>query len=598
MPASSTFGKGLGQCIPIVDNSETTIKLARPFAVPLDETSHVAIVGNKMETVVFNNTFSDASVAVQLYSQCYGMIVDGNRSERTGGMYGIGWGGDFWDKGQGRKSYKFTMCCFNQFLNNDLSQGFSYEQYWYVGGVLGVHIAKFEKGPPAVLGIGNVVRNNRLRDNNVAGSMGGDPHSLKIVAPDKEVGYSCRDTLIEGNTIADTLRALAVDPFHRDTLLRNNRIERAVQPLRDNGINTWIHPAERLGYQIQAIKWLLGERVNLGDIEREAGRLSAEPATAPGLVERCSRVREQLWAAVARCQPQGTTPEIAAVLVGLRYEFAPSASLASGKAGKSEIAVAIRTETWSPEIGVTCALQPVPGWQINNADAKPVPPFTVVSFKSLVTAPAENEIKKFPVRLTATLAGVPLTFVDRVEISGRDLTEWMVIGPFANTSGSVPDTNSCPAEVKLDLGAEYPSLSGLVRWQPVALRNKSLDLSKLCGGSENATALAVACLRADKAVPVELSVSCQGGLQLWLRERLVATVVKGGKRIRLDLQEGDNILLCKSSVKSDARWGFGIQFKDLSLDDRAHVRLVPASELKTVKGLMPPPAKPKRAGSQ
>ena len=212
-----------------------------------------------------------------------------------------------------------------------------------------------------------------------------------------------------------------------------------------------------------------------------------------------------------------------------------------------------------------CELQPVPGWQINNADTKPVPPFTVVSFKSRVTVPDENEIKKFPVRLTATLAGVPLTFVDRVDISQRALNEWMVIGPFANASGSVPDTTICPAAVKLDLGGEYPSLVGTAQWQPVS---EGLSLRKLFGNVTNATALAVACLRADKAVPVEVLVTCQGGLQLWLRDRLVTTMVGGVKRIPLDLQEGDNILLCKSSVKSDAQWGFGIQFKDLSLDDR------------------------------
>ena len=258
-------------------------------------------------------------MAVQLYSHCYGIIVDGNRSERTGGMHGFGWGGDFW--GKNRKLFQFTMCCFNQFLNNDLSQGYVYQQGHSVGGVLGPCINGFENAPPAVLGIGNVVRNNRLRDNNVTGSMGGNPHSFKIGAPHKEVGYNCRDTLIEGNTIADTLVALDVYPFHLDTLLRNNRVERAVRPLRDDGINTWIHPAERLGYQIQAIKWLVGERVDLGDIEREAGRLSGDSVTAPGLAERCARVREQLWAAVARCQPQGVTPEIATMLVGLYYEL-------------------------------------------------------------------------------------------------------------------------------------------------------------------------------------------------------------------------------------------------------------------------------------
>ena len=43
-------------------------------------------------------------------------------------------------------------------------------------------------------------------------------------------------------------------PLYRDTLLRNNRVERAARPLCDDGINTWIHPAERLDYQVQGVK--------------------------------------------------------------------------------------------------------------------------------------------------------------------------------------------------------------------------------------------------------------------------------------------------------------------------------------------------------
>ena len=588
------FGKGLGQYIPVVDNSETTVTLARPFAVPPDETSHLAFVTAKTETVVANNTCSDASVAIQLYCQCYGLIVDGNRSERTGGMHGFG-GGNGWS--EKKQLFHLTICCFNQFLNNDLSQGFVYQQGQSMSGVVGPCVEGTVNQPPAIIGIGNVVRNNTARDNQIFGSMAGRPHPFKLAPPADGTGYVCRDTLIEGNIIADTPLALDVYPFHRDTLLRNNRIERALRPLRDDGTNTWIHPAERLGYQVQGVKFLLGEKAGISTIERAVTELANRPAASPELADQCARLRKQLWDEVARCQPQGTTPEMAALLVGLRCDFSPMKSFASGKAGKSDVAVDVRTEPWSPEVGVQFEVVPPSGWKVANSGAVQMPPFQVVNFKSSVTVLEKADAKFLPVRFNLTLDGGALTVVDRLDIAGRDLSRWMVIGPFAKVSGALPDTSIHPPERRLDLGAEYAGLTGQVKWQPFELPNKYLTLSKLFGTAESVTAFAVTCLRADQAIPIELSVTCRGGLQLWLKERLVVSMAPHGfKTLRLDLQEGDNILLCKSSVESGP-WEVTAEFKELSLDEQTHVRQVPLAELKALKALAPPSPKPPRAGA-
>jgi hypothetical protein len=588
------FGKGLGQYIPVVDNSETTVTLAHPFAVPPDETSHLVFITMKTEAVVAGNAFSDASVAVQLYCQCYGLIVDGNRSERTGGMHGFG-GGNGWS--EQKKQYHFNICCFNQFLNNELSQGFVYQQGQSMNGIVGPCVEGVLNQPPAAVGIGNVVRNNRLRDNQIAGSMAARPHPFKLTPPIAGMGYVCRDTLIEGNTISDTPLALDVYPFHLDTLLRNNRVERAAHPLRDDGINTVIHPADRLGYQVQGVKLLLGEQGNLEAIERTVAELASKPTAAPGLAEQCARLRGQLWAAVARCRPQGITAETAALLIGLRWEFAPLQSLASGKAGKADVAVGVRTEPWSPPVDVKFVVPPPPGWQVADGDAVTVQPFQVVNLKSAVVLPAKADTKVLSVRFQVTLDGVPLAVVDRVDVGRRDLMDWMVIGPFANVSGTVPDPIIHPAETRLDLNAEYSGLTGPVKWQPVALSNKYLNMSKILGTSETATALAVTCLHADKAVPVELSLTCRGGLQVWLKDRLVVSMSPwGGKSLRLDLQEGDNILLCKSSVQTGL-WELTAEFKELSPDAETHVRQVPLAEMQSIKSLAPPPAKAAKAGS-
>lgn len=565
------FGKGLGQYIPIADNSATTLTLARPFAVPLDATSHIAVVMMKTEVVVANNIFSDQSVAVQLYCQCYGMIVDGNRSERTGGMHGYG-GGTGWK--EQRKQFHLYICSFNQFLNNELSEGFVYQQGPSLTGLLGVMIDGPVNQPPAIIGIGNVVRNNRVRDHNTVGSTAGRAHPFTLTPPADGMDCVCRDTLIEGNTITDTPLALDVFPFHRDTLLRNNHVERSARPLRDDGANTWIAPAERFAYQREAVRALLGD------------------VTATDLAS--------LWAAVARAWPQGVPPEVAGALVGLRYEIAPFTLLAAGRSGKADVEIGVRTEPWSPALDVKCEVVPPEGWPVTNGDAMNVPPFKIVNFKSTVVVPPNADIKTLPVRFIVTLAGVPLTVADRIDVARRDLTQWMVIGPFANASGTLLDTSVQPPETRLDLAAEYPSLAGPAKWQPVALPNRYLDLEKVFGRDETVTALAVACLRSDKAVSIELGAGCRGGLQMWLNNRQVLSLSSGGwggKTIRLDLQEGDNILFCKSSAGGKGSWKLTVEYKELTLDEKCHVRQVPAAELKTVKALMPPAPQPMRAGT-
>ena len=61
---------------------------------------------NKSDVVITANRFADASVAVQLYAMSYGFIVDGNRAERTGGMYAIGW--DYWRQTERAYSTAFS----------------------------------------------------------------------------------------------------------------------------------------------------------------------------------------------------------------------------------------------------------------------------------------------------------------------------------------------------------------------------------------------------------------------------------------------------------------------------------------------------------
>ena len=299
------YGKGLGQYLRIVANGETTITLAGPWAVAPDASSHLVVRVDKSDVVIAGNSFSDASAAVQLYAQSLDFIVDGNTSERTGGMYGIGW-----DAVDQRKRRRYSTCWFDQWLNNRLQQGFIYQQGAFDNGVVGPCAAGGIVEPPAIVAIGNVVRNNVLEDHQTTGAMYFSPHPLTV--PASAAGYFGRDTIVERNRIADTPLAIDVYPRYVDTLLRENIVERAVQPLRNDGQNTWIDPVERLRYQYQSARQILGPAFAPAGLDQAIAGLArqAGPASAKGAA--AAKLLRELWKEAIRCRPRGVTPQLAA----------------------------------------------------------------------------------------------------------------------------------------------------------------------------------------------------------------------------------------------------------------------------------------------
>lgn len=407
------YGKGLGQYLQILDNTATELTLERPWAIAPDATSRIAILGLKTRTVIADNTFADASAAVQLYSQAYGFIIDGNRSERTGGMYGIG-GGPLWD--EKRKTFRYVISCFNQYLNNDLSQGFVYQQGAFMNGIIGPCAGGSNAEPPAVTTIGNVVRNNALRDNFTAGALYFAPHPF--TPPASRAGYFGRDTIIEGNAISDTPLALDVYPLMRDTLLRANRIERAALPLRDDGQGTWIHPAERLADQARVLKAFFGDAAApVAEVERAATELLAKPAAATEVTSECARLRGRLCAAAAaRFQTQGASPELLALLTGLRIEFAQYSpvvkALAEGRTGDTEMHIRVHTEPWSPELTV----------RLWNGDKATLKPGELATLKGKVQLSRPSDRRSMNAIMPVAVAGTTIPVMAQFDI-GRWIDE-------------------------------------------------------------------------------------------------------------------------------------------------------------------------------
>ena len=84
----------------------------------------------------------------------------------------------------------------------------------------------------------------------------------------------------------------------------------------DDGMNTWVDPAERLDMQCSAAKERFGQAVQ------------PRPKTLAGL-----------WAAVAKATKDPVALEVPAMLIGLHYKFSDG--------------LILRTEPWAPTVSAT-----------------------------------------------------------------------------------------------------------------------------------------------------------------------------------------------------------------------------------------------------
>ncbi len=226
-------GRGLGQHRHIVANSAERLEVDVPWDVPPDHTSVAAITAYRRDVVIYHNQVQDASATVELWGGGYNFLVEGNTSVRTGGLWGRA--AQYTAHGQ----HVFLPCYFTQWLNNDIREGFIYEQGPEAdqSAVLGL----YSQTPPATAAglpvLGNVIRGNRLADRSRIGLLHYGPVHManadKAYRSNPPPPPAGRDTVIEGNSLADTPVGIEIGPGFHDTVVRVNRFQRAAEEVRD-----------------------------------------------------------------------------------------------------------------------------------------------------------------------------------------------------------------------------------------------------------------------------------------------------------------------------------------------------------------------------
>lgn len=585
-------GKGQGQFRAIRSADGNEVTLESPWAVVPDATSQVCLSAAQTNLLVIGNRIRDAGIAFQIFGASVDCIVAGNTCERAGGFH-------VWSLKNPSYGGVLPSIC-GQLLDNNLLGGTSFHHNTAgVGRLWSSHVGAIGSGDGQVCGM--VIRGNTLRDNAFV-----------------EVSGNVCNVLVADNSISDADVGVLATGNVRDALLTGNKMVRVKEPLHTDKADVWLHPAEELGYQIANVRLRIAERPSSGPpapshkqvpshdregvvnaglaaLEKETAALAQLPATTPGLQAKCAKLRERVWAEVARVTSANVSPEVLKELVGLNCDFEgldPLWVVTRGGGGQADLKAKVRTESWSPQLSLGVEAVAPEGWEaLNPKTSLGLEPAKEQGMAFRLKVPPKSETRFIALRLRATLGGVTLTSEKRSDVGRREVLNWMVIGAFPNLKGDLPDGVRHGPEEGVNLHAEYPGVGGKVRWQPVGLRDNRLNLRDLLKPREGATAYAVTCLRAEEQLEAMLTLgSCWSSAEFWLNDEPVADFLSPDGLIfrsaRVILRRGDNVLLCKTSTR-DKPWMIAADFAETRPGDRVRVHNVPIAEMSAVEVLHP-----------
>jgi parallel beta-helix repeat protein len=247
-------GTGLGQMKRIAANSNTSISVESPWLVPLDTTSVIDIQVDKSQNVFFQNRFSNTSVGVQLYSQAYENVIDGNTGSNMGGSYCVANDIPAQASAGGPLVRRFEYCYYNEWLNNTFNGNLPdsnmnrRNQMSYPNAFLGQtgntsdftgSAASVMPRDPLVMFIGNSFRGNAVGHNNTIGFVFRGSHPQ--VAPSSLDELLSLDLMIEQNNVQNcqppagssisSLVGVDIYPGSNNTFASNNTISGCQTPI-------------------------------------------------------------------------------------------------------------------------------------------------------------------------------------------------------------------------------------------------------------------------------------------------------------------------------------------------------------------------------
>lgn len=200
---------------------------------------------------------------------------------------------------------------------------------------------------------------------------------------------------------------------------------------------------------------------------------------------------------------------------------------------------------------------------VGGADylSKEAMPDTLATFKRVM---AEHKIRQFGEQEGDEAIAA---FIEEVERAPEYITDWHVIGPFANPDRAGFDT-AYPPETEFDAAKEYTGLGGqALHWQAYAPgRTGYVDFARDMRPAEGGVAYAYRVFEVEHDTEMTVALGSNDGIKLWLNGTLLLenkasrTARPGDEQIILPLKKGKNTVLLKID-QIGGGWGFYFAIK-------------------------------------
>jgi len=529
-------GRGAGQLRHIREIRGREVEVDRPWDIVPDTESFV-VIGKERDRLLFIDNEDRDGNPFQLYGSAVDVVFAGNRFQRNSGLQAFGM-----SKGGSPEPSWFI-----QFLGNEILEGNA------VRGPMSFNVPALD-GWLAFYDRG-IVKPLTYPENRVGIMRRNVLHGNAYISSHGRV----ENLLIENNVVKNADRGISVAGSVEGAIVRGNRFEGVLRPFELSG-SVQVGAADRLIAGLSAVEASLKADLpgEWKALEAEALALAKQQLTEGDADKAASAILLKAARALSAKVGDRAVPSAAvAALCGIDLSQKNPWMFGKLAAGKStKVGIGSDFPSWALPAALTATPGAFEGWTIRSNAPVDLMPGSPVGFALLVTRPDESSTTfALPVTYRLSGEGWVFTFEERYVQDTMDVEEFLVAGPFRNTSGKGVDTEVHPPELRLDVNQSYDTLDGQRLWVAVKRgQNRQVDLSGVFSHAEMATAHAVAVVRAKRPVQVKVDFgSNQSALCFVNGERIGSSARRdavGGRTV--DFRQGDNLIHVITSHGSGA----------------------------------------------
>jgi len=556
-------GQGAGQHRFVSKIDGRKVELDKPWAIMPDDESFFVIGKARHKLLFIDNHCGDGN-PFQLYGSATDVVIAGNKIERNGALHAYGM----------TKGGSPEPSWFIQFLDNEILEGNAVRGPWsFMVPAADAYLAFFDRGMHSLnvvypLSRVGVMRRNILHNNAYIYS-----------------GWRVDNMLVENNVIKNADRGVVAKS--KGLVVRGNSFEEVLNPYDVVQIAIF-SPAEKFAANLQAIDVVMKSDVpkNWSRFVQKAQVLSKKNISINNLNKAIGDLREQ--AAVALSKHVGDKVIDATVikmLLGLDVSQ-NSVSQFGRLIPEKDTIVRVGGKKY-PESGLEAVVSGetagFKNWTIGTQKNLKLIPGNLASYQLNIKRPVGDlSAFKFPIGFKVSGNNWSFNFKEEYGNDQLRVTNFLVAGPFKNSSGKSLDTEVHPPEMNLNVTHSYETLDGKKSWRAVTADTKgNIDLKNTFKNSDMSTACAIAVVRASKPILVTVNYGRHFNTLLIVNGKRIGSSARRPGPANVYLEKGDNLFQMISSHAS-GRWPFKLKLTVVDSVEPSDLKVLSVKELQAL----------------